>query len=71
MTHPMSEPWLQWEPIATFPRDGEAYLADDDRVDGGFPQVVFWDDGALCVSDTETKYSLGFFTHWAKIPTRS
>jgi hypothetical protein len=29
MSHPMSEPWLKWEPIETFPRDGEAYLADD------------------------------------------
>ena len=71
MPHPMSEPWLDWQPIETFPCDGEAYLADDDRVEGGFPQVVFWDDGRLHVSDAGIAYSPGFFTHWAKIPMRS
>jgi hypothetical protein len=45
MTHPMSEPWLDWQPIETFPRDGEGYLAIDDRVQGGFPSVVYWDKG--------------------------
>jgi hypothetical protein len=61
MSHPMSEPWLKWEPIETFPRDGEAYLADDDRVAGGFPQVVFWDDdGRLHVSDEVTEEARKF-----------
>lgn len=70
MAHPMSEPWLQWEPISTFPQDGEAYLANNEDVDGGFPQVVYWDVGRLHVSDAGISYAPGFFTHWAAIPTR-
>lgn len=75
MTHPMSEPWLSWQPMATFPRDGEGYLVWDDRKLGGDPEVVFWDDEAkgagigwcLATSDGPT-YHVETFTHWAKIP---
>lgn len=68
MAHPMSEPWLDWEPIATFPQDGEPYLADNERV--GFQQVVFWDDddGRLHVPDASISYAPEFFTRWAAIP---
>ncbi len=65
--HPMSEPWLNWQPIKTFPQDGEAYLATND----GFPQVVFWDVGRLYVPDASISYMPEFFTHWAKIPMRT
>lgn len=70
MVHPMSEPWLLWEPIATFPEDGEDYLADDDRVAGGFPQVVYFDNetGRLHVNDCGISYVKEFFTRWARIP---
>lgn len=68
MTHPMSEPWLDWQPIESFPKDGEGYLAIDDRVQGGFPSVVYWNKGRMHVSDAEISYSEGFFTHWARIP---
>lgn len=56
-----------WQPIETFPQDGEAYLAADGRVLGGFPQVVYWDDGRLHVSDASISYAPGAFTHWKAI----
>jgi hypothetical protein len=66
----MSEPWLDWQSIETFPRDGEAYLATDDRVEGGFPQVVCWEViGRLSVPDADITYAPHFFTHWARIPS--
>jgi len=66
----LSKPWLHWQPIDTFPHDGEAYLADDERVQGNFPQVVFWDedDGRLHVPDGGISYAPDFFTRWAVIP---
>ncbi len=64
-----ASPWVDWQPIKTFPQDGDVYLADDERVDGGFPQVVFWDDdGRLHVLDAGISYMPDFFTRWAKIP---
>jgi hypothetical protein len=66
--HPMAQPWLSWQPIGTFPQDGETYLADNNEVDGGFVQAVFWDDGRLHVSDAHISYAPGFFTRWAKVP---
>jgi hypothetical protein len=59
-----------WQPIETFPRDGECYLATDNRVDGGFPQVVFLDEdtGRLSVPDARIGYSPAFFTHWMPLP---
>jgi len=71
MPHPMSEPWLDWQPIDTFPQDGEVYFATDNRVDGGFPQAVFWEPSnrRLWVPDADLSYSPGFFTHWARIPS--
>lgn len=65
---PPSEPWLNWQPMTTFPSDGNPYLAIDDRVNGGFPQIVFWDEGALRVSDAKIVYGVRFFTHWARVP---
>lgn len=58
-----------WQPIETFPRDGEAYLATDNRVEGGFPQVVYWEDtGRLAVPDAQISYVPHFFTHWMPLP---
>lgn len=56
-----------WQPIETFPQDGEAYLASDNRVQGGFPQVVYWDDWRLHVPDAGISYPPTFFTHWKRI----
>lgn len=73
MAHPMSEPWLDWQPMATFPRDGNGYLVWDDRKMGGDPEVVFWNDGVrsggrcLATSDGPI-YHVETFTHWARIP---
>jgi hypothetical protein len=74
MPHPMSEPWLDWQPMATFPRDGHGYLVCDDRTLENF-EVVFWDDDAtnaqhgwcLSTSDGPT-YHVEAFTHWARVP---
>ena len=71
MTHPMSEPWLDWQPIATFPRDEECYLVTDKRLDGGFAQIVYWNDGHLSVPDASISYSPGAFTHWSSVPQPS
>lgn len=68
----MSEPWLDWQPIDTFPRDGETYLAVNNRVQGGFPQAVSWEVvGRLSVEDAQISYNPRFFTHWARIPLPS
>lgn len=74
MTHPMSEPWLDWQPMSTFPRDGNGYLVCDDRTMDNF-EAVFWDDEAtnahsgwcLSTSDGPT-YHVETFTHWARVP---
>jgi len=70
VTHPMSEPWLDWHPIETVPEDDEDYLVVDAKLDGGFPQVVYWDNDRqlLCVSDADIGYNKHCFTHWARIP---
>jgi len=68
MFHPMSEPWLDWHPIDTFPRDEESYLVTDARLVGGFPQVVFWQEETLHVPDASISYLPKAFTHWARIP---
>jgi hypothetical protein len=68
-------PWLHWQPMATFPQDGESYLVWNDRVLGGNPEVVFWEEESilfesgrcLATSDGPT-YHVANFTHWAKVP---
>lgn len=73
MTHPMADPWLDWQPMETFPRDGEGYLVWDDRKMGGCPEVVFWDDAATtgwCLATSDgPSYHRETFTHWARIPS--
>jgi YD repeat-containing protein len=70
VTHPMSEPWLDWRPIDTIPDDDEDYLVIDVNVEGGFPQAVYWDSDRqlLCVADADIGYNKACFTHWARIP---
>lgn len=67
-----AEPWLDWLPMATFPRDGEGYLVWDNRKMGGDPEVVFWDDevvGPWCLKvEDGPHYHVESFTHWARIP---
>lgn len=68
--HPEALAALQdepWQPIEKFPRDGDAYLATDNRVLGGFPQVVYWHEERLHVPDADISYSHGFFTHWKRV----
>lgn len=66
--HPMSEPWLDWQPIDTFPQDEESYLVTDSRLAGGFPQIVYWNQGSLSVPDAHISYLPKAFTHWARVP---
>ncbi|BAU93330.1 hypothetical protein MPPM_4725 [Methylorubrum populi] len=62
-----------WRPIATLPKDGEAFLAADARIAGGFQQVVFWDDDPprvgweLSTADGPS-YHRKAFTHWMPLP---
>lgn len=61
-----------WQPMETFPRDGESYLVCDRRILDGFQQVVFFDDEAknrwcLSTSDGPT-FHFDAFTHWMKLP---
>jgi hypothetical protein len=58
-----------WRDISTAPRDGEDILATDIRIEGGFPQVVYWDiDGnsGWCQTDARIVYHPDFFTHWRR-----
>jgi len=66
---PQTQPWLDWQPIATFPKDGETCLAANMNVKEGFFQGVYYnEDGRLQIQDTEISYIPEFFTHWTKIP---
>lgn len=58
----------EWQPISTFPRDGETYLATNNCVEGGFSQVVYWERDRLAVQDVGISYDPAFFTHWMSIP---
>lgn len=68
----LAQPWLRWEPIETFPRDGDGYLVCNDRVIGGNCEVVFFDDEATtgwCFATMDgPNYHPETFTHWARIP---
>ena len=55
-----------WQPWATVPRDEDAVLATDHRVQGGFPQIVFSENGRWAVHDAHIAYDEGFFTHWRR-----
>jgi hypothetical protein len=61
---------MNWQPIETFPKDEDDFFATDDRVSGGFTQVVYWnpDTGRLHVPDAQISYAWGFFTHWMPRP---
>ncbi len=60
----------EWHTIETFPENEEDYLACDERVSGGFYQVVWWnpDTERLHVPDAQISYAKAFFTHWARLP---
>lgn len=58
-----------WQDISTAPKDGDDILATDARIDGGFPQVVYWDtDGHAGWNQTDARitYHPDFFTHWRR-----
>jgi hypothetical protein len=58
----------EWQPIDTAPKDGTDILAIDNAVQGGFHQVVFYNNEGpgpyrWHVADGPA-YPEGFFTHW-------
>lgn len=60
---------LGWQPIRTAPRDGDDLLVTDARLQGGFPQVVYWDDekhDGWHLADAEIVYHPEAFTHWRR-----
>lgn len=65
MTHPMSEPWVDWRPIDTAPHDGtRIWLGDAVNVVTGFwsPPVGAW----RC--DWQVGNAGDKPTHWAPLP---
>jgi hypothetical protein len=64
-------PWLDWQPMSTFPRDGHGYLVWDARTLENF-ETVFWDDevtnGWTLGTSDGPHYHPEAFTHWARVP---
>lgn len=58
-----------WHDIATAPKDGDDILVTDARLQGGFPQVVYWDDSPVTgwhLADSDVVYHSEAFTHWRR-----
>lgn len=62
-THPMSKPWLDWQPISSIPKNKDVLLGAQD----GFYVVGKTNDGWQIKVATAIFYT-SFFTHWAEIP---
>jgi hypothetical protein len=62
--HPMAQPWTNWRPIETAPRDGSRFLActSDDVVMGKFV------NGEYVAADSFHGNRDTTPTHWAPIP---
>lgn len=68
MTHPMSQPWLDWQPIKTAPKDGSTFIATmASEVDGPY-YVLFWNDSYFESAESGVGPSMAHLTHWAAIP---
>ena len=68
MAHPMSEPWLDWKPIATAPKDGTSILVTmAGGVDGPY-YVLFWNDSYFEDASSGEGPSMDHLTHWAYLP---
>ncbi len=61
----------EWQPIETFPRDGNGYLVCDARTLDSH-EVVFWDDEektGWCLHTSDgPSYHPATFTHWMPLP---
>ena len=61
-----------WQPMATFPRDGEGYLVCNAELAGGDHAVVFFNEAAKdgwCLQLEEGPlYHLSSYTHWMPLP---
>jgi len=74
MTHPMSEPWVNWRTIDSAPNDGTRVLgAQYDEV-GGYWRIfsMFWHSGSTLPAGWEPFWQHGGLkenpTHWADMP---
>ncbi len=67
MTHPMSEPWLDWQPEDTAPKNGELVL-----VCGGDlqrPALTWWHPEEGWMNGDGWSGTLRYrFARWARIP---
>jgi hypothetical protein len=70
MTHPMSEPWLDWRPLTTAPKDGTSILVTMDGGEGDdLPYwVLFWNGSFFECASSGVGPSMDHLTHWAAIP---
>jgi hypothetical protein len=60
-----------WQPMSSFPKDGNGYLVCDARTTGNH-EVVFFDDerkSPWCLGTSDGPYyHIGTFTHWMPLP---
>ncbi len=82
MTHPMSEPWLDWKPIASAPKDGTTVLLYSEDIEPNIFQGLWqawtgsWEGGGEWVDiwnndPIETNSGMIFPKLWASIPVPS
>lgn len=69
MTHPMSEPWLDWRPIATAPKDGTTIIVTMAGGNDGPYYVLFWNDIFFEDVNSGEGPSIAHLTHWATLPS--
>ena len=55
-----------WHLMSTAPKDGDEMLATNASLHGGFPQVVYWEEGRWHVPDAGLSYHPEAFTHWRR-----
>jgi hypothetical protein len=68
MPHPMSMPWLDWQPKETAPKDGTCVLFGmAGAVDGPY-YVLFWNEDYFEDVSSGEGPSMDYLTHWAHIP---
>lgn len=68
MTHPMSEPWLDWQPKETAPKDGTTILFTMAGGTDGPYYVLFWNDSYFEDASSGEGPSMDHLTHWAYLP---
>lgn len=70
MIHPMSEPWLDWQPVETAPKDGTLLVVCGG--DLGRPALTWWHHSEGWMNGDGCSGKLRYeFAQWALIPPPS